>query len=65
MGRQTKTVELGAGSRKEMGIWSWITLWSDDNEVLITGDNGIITIGAFTVINQNEVQVEGKALAMQ
>lgn len=31
----------------------------------MTGDDGVIIIGAFIVSNQNEVQVEYKALAMQ
>lgn len=48
-------MELRAGSTKEMGIWSWITVWSDDNKDLITGDNGVITIGAYAASNQNEV----------
>lgn len=31
----------------------------------MTSDNGVIIIGTFAVSNQNEVQVECKALAMQ
>lgn len=49
-------MELRAGSTKEMGIWILNTVWSDDdNKDLITGDNGVITIGAYAASNQNEV----------